>query len=144
MKIKVKRIWLTLNSTISEVYVNDKMLCFGLEDAVREIEGQPVESWKIPKETAIPYGDYAVEITYSNRHKKDMIQIMDVPGFDGIRVDVANSPDEVEGCLAVGDKRDPDKPDLIFNSKNAYVKIFGAVQAALHRGEDVSISYVKG
>lgn len=141
MKIKVKRIWLEIASTISEVEVDGERICYGLEDCVREIEGQPVESWKVKGETAIPYGTYPLEITYSNRFKKDMLQVMDVPGFAGIRIHAGNTPHDTEGCLLVGDTRGT---DFIGNSRSALVKLFGTVQAALHRGEEVTISFEKG
>lgn len=140
MHIAVIRKWLTQEATISEVHVNGERLCYGLEDCCREIEGQPVESWKVKGETAIPYGTYPVEITYSNRFKKDMLQIMDVPGFDGIRIHAGNTSADTEGCLLVGDIKGN---DYVGSSRNALVKVFGTVAAAIHRGEEVTIEFVK-
>jgi hypothetical protein len=135
---------LDIGSTISEVIVDGEKLCYGLEDPVREVEGQPVESWKVYGETAIPYGTYPLEITYSNRWKKDMLQVMDVPGFAGIRIHAGNTPHDTEGCLLVGDTYDMRQHDAIGNSRSALVKLFGTVQAALHRGEEVTIEFARG
>ena len=41
--------------------------CYTLEDEVREVEGEPVEKWKVPGETAIPEGKYRVVIEKSPR-----------------------------------------------------------------------------
>lgn len=139
MHIAVIRKWLTQEATISEVMIDGERICYGLEDAVREIEGQLVEMWKVKGETAIPYGTYPVEITYSNRFKKDMLQIMDVPGFAGIRIHAGNTQHDTEGCLLVGDTKGN---DFIGNSRSALVKLFGTVQAALHSGEDVTITFL--
>ena len=141
MKIVVKRKWLEIDSTISEILVDGEFLCYGLEDAVREVEGDPVESWKVYGKTAIPYGTYPVEITRSARWKKDMLQIMDVPGFAGIRIHAGNTAADTDGCLLVGTTRDD---DFIVNSRLALVRLYGMVQAALGNGEDVAISFVKG
>lgn len=141
MNVNVKRIWIDITSTISEVEVDGERICYGLEDCIREIDGQPVESWKVNGETAIPYGTYQLEITRSTRWKKDMLQVMDVPGFSGIRIHAGNTPHDTEGCLLVGDTHGT---DIIGNSRSALVKLFGTVQAALHRGEGVTISFEKG
>lgn len=141
MKIAVMRKWLTQEATISEISVDGQFLCYGLEDCVREIEGQPVEDWKIPGQTAIPRGTYALEITPSNRFKRDMLQVMEVPGFAGIRIHAGNTSADTEGCLLVGDTR---SNDFVGNSRNALVKLFGTVAAAIHRGEEVSIEFVRG
>lgn len=141
LKVTVARKWLDLESTIGEVSIDGQFLCYSLEDAVREIEGQPVESWKVAGSTAIPYGNYAVEITYSTRFQKDMLQIMDVPGFEGIRIHAGNTSADTEGCILVGDSRGD---DFVGGSRNALVKIFGTIQAALHGGDSVTIEIVRG
>lgn len=141
MHIDVNRKWLTQEATVSEISVGGQFLCYGLEDCVREIEGQPVEDWKIPRQTAIPAGTYAVEITPSARFKRDMMQVMDVPGFAGIRIHAGNTSLDTEGCLLVGDSYNPEIPDWIGGSRSALVKIFGTVQSALHRGDDVTITF---
>ncbi len=64
--------------------------CVSLEDKIREIEGVPVEEWKIKGKTAIPAGIYDLRITWSNRFQKMMPQLMNVPGFEGIRIHPGN------------------------------------------------------
>lgn len=141
MHIAVIRKWLTQEATISEVYVSDELLCYGLEDAIREIEGQPVESWKVAGKTAIPCGTYAVEIDYSVRFKRDMPHILDVPGFEGIRIHAGNTAEDTEGCLVVGTTRGVDH---VGNSRLALVLLTGKVRAALGDGDDVTITFCKG
>lgn len=55
-----------------------------------------------PQLNAIPYGMYPVAMTWSNRFGKIMPEILNVPGFDGIRIHVANSSKDVIGCVGVG------------------------------------------
>lgn len=77
-------------------------LCYTLEDPVREVENQEVKEWKIYGETAIPRGIYNLAYTYSNRFMKYTIQLMNVPGFSGIRIHAGNKSNDTEGCILVG------------------------------------------
>ena len=76
-------------------------LCWTLEDVVREIPGQPVTAWKIKRETAIPRGAYPIRVTYSNRFKTALPLLLDVPGFEGIRIHGGNTKADTEGCILV-------------------------------------------
>jgi hypothetical protein len=91
--------------TIGELTIGPKHICWVLEDPVREVEGQPVESWKIKGQTAIPRGRYRVQRTFSNRFGHTTPQILDVPGFEGIRIHPGNTTSDTEGCLLPGLER---------------------------------------
>lgn len=91
--------------TLGQLFIDGKKTCHTLEDAVREVPGRPVEEWKIKGQTAIPAGRYRVLITPSQRFGRPMLQLMDVPGFTGIRVHGGNNASHVEGCIAVGEER---------------------------------------
>lgn len=88
--------------TLGKVFINNIFTCYTLEDTVREQPGVPVEKWKIPSKTAIPHGIYKVDFNFSKRFKREMIQLLDVPGFAGIRVHSGNTPEDTEGCILVG------------------------------------------
>lgn len=102
MKLVLKRFEFGTNYTIGKLYLNDEMLCYTLEDTVREVEGQPVEQWKIPGNTAIPKGTYAVIIDHSNHFNKNLPHILNVPGYEGVRIHSGNSDKDTEGCVLVG------------------------------------------
>jgi hypothetical protein len=97
----------TDESTVGKLYfsLSDRdpwtWLCWTLEDVVREAPGQPVEAWKIPGETAIPRGTYAVRVTRSSRFKADLPILLNVPGFEGIRIHGGNTAADTEGCILV-------------------------------------------
>jgi hypothetical protein len=140
MKITVIRKDFDDDSTISDVEVDGKLVCYGLEDTVREVEGVPVQDWKIAGKTAIPCGTYPVEITYSNRFGHDTMQIMDVPGFEGIRIHAGNASADTEGCLLVGTAKSKDR---VANSKLALIQLYRLVQQALSNEELVDIEFTK-
>jgi hypothetical protein len=86
LRLRLERTWCGPKCTIGTLYVNGKAECFTLEDVRREVKGRPVEEWKVPGETAIPAGVYNIVITPSNRFKRDLPLLENVPGFQGIRI----------------------------------------------------------
>lgn len=91
--------------TLGSLYLNGERFCDCLEDAIREVPGVPVEAWKIKGETAIPAGRYDVRMSYSHRFKRILPEVLQVPGFVGIRIHAGNSIEDTEGCLLVGSGR---------------------------------------
>jgi predicted chitinase len=89
-----------------EVFRGDESIfkCYTCEDTVRG-DGNPdtVETWKIAKESAIPYGRYTCSFTYSNRFKRKMWLVEEVPGFSGIRIHRGKNESWTEGCILLGD-----------------------------------------
>ena len=113
-----------------------------LEDCVREVTGMPVIAWKIAGETAIPVGRYEVVIDMSTRFKKFMLHLLNVPGFDGIRVHAGNSSHDTEGCLITGKYCNETEGEVSFSGVARDV-LFAEVQNALKSGRKVYWS-VKG
>ena len=74
--------------TLGRLFVEGKMYGFTAEDEDRKLEETPTA--KIRKRTAIPRGLYRLTLSYSNRFKKVMPLIKDVPGFDGVRIHGGN------------------------------------------------------
>lgn len=95
--------------TLGRLYDGDTQVCWTCEDTVRG-DGDPltVTEWKIPTMTAIPYGAYALGLSFSNRFQKVLPQIYDVPGFAGIRMHGGNTSKDTEGCILLGLSRTSD------------------------------------
>jgi hypothetical protein len=125
MKITVKRIHRTDISTIGELYIDGAFECYTLEDVEREI--------KIKSETAIPKGAYKVIINQSNRFKKLMPLLLNVPNFEGVRIHSGNTNHDTEGCILVGQTR---SKNFIGQSRKAFDKLFKKMQAA----KDITIT----
>lgn len=90
------------DTTFGDLYINGAWECYTLEDAVREISGQPVGTWKVHGRTAIPSGTYRVTLENSPRFGPRTITLNDVPGFSGVRVHGGNTAADTEGCPLVG------------------------------------------
>lgn len=141
MELRCVRKIFTKRTTISDLYIDGLYEMHVLEDCVREIEGQPVEKWKIPHVTAIPYGTYDIVWDWSNRFKRNMIHILNVPGFEGIRIHSGNQEVDTDGCLIVGDTILNN--DYIYNSKPALMRLERRIQSAFERCEMITIEITK-
>lgn len=118
--------------TLSTVVVGTYLKCFALEDKDRYLETDPKA--KVYGETAIPRGTYRVRITHSTRFGKPLIELMDVPGFKGIRCHPGNKPEDTEGCILVGLSREA---RWVGQSRDAYKLTHNLVAMALARGAEV-------
>ena len=137
MKLELKRFEFGTDWTIGKLFMDGKLVCFTLEDKVREVEGQPVETWKVAGKTAIPKGEYQVIIAFSNRFQAPRPHVLNVPGFAGIRIHTGNSSGDTEGCILVGETWSGG--NFIGNSARAYVQFFPQLQAALNLKEIVTL-----
>lgn len=122
--------------TISECYVDGVYECFILEDQVREVEGEPVEKWKVKGETAIPKGTYGVIVNESTRFKRLLPLLRGVPGFSGVRIHPGNTSEDTEGCLLPGRTR---TEWSVGESKVAFGQLFDKIKAAIDEGDSVTL-----
>lgn len=135
MDIKLIRETFTDKSTIGRLLIDGLFYGWTLEDTDRRLEEDV--NRKIKGKTAIPTGRYRVIITWSPRFKRDLPLLVDVPGFDGIRIHSGNTPNDTEGCILVGKTKGN---DFVGQSRVAFNEVFSAIQSALDQNEDVFIT----
>ncbi|MFD2717889.1 DUF5675 family protein [Hymenobacter monticola] len=134
MKLEVKSLIHTLKTTISELYVDGRFQCHILEDVTRKTTDK-----KVYGATAIPCGTYKVIIDMSNRFKRLLPLLVDVPGFVGVRIHPGNKAADTEGCLLPG-TYDPSVKDWVSNSRAEFDKLFKRMQANTKKGEAITIT----
>ena len=133
MQIKVVRKEFTEKSTIGELFIDNNFFCYTLEDKVRaETEA------KVYGQTAIPKGKYEVIINYSNRFKQQMPLLLNVKGFEGIRIHKGNTDVDTHGCLLLGKSK---SKDFIGLSNLAYNEFMMMLKKAT-KGEKITIEIV--
>ncbi len=116
-------------------------LVYVLEDAVREVPGQPVGNWKIHGKTAIPAGEYQVTLENSPRFGPNTLTVNDVPGFAGVRMHAGNTEADTEGCPLLGMEVTP-TGIMGGTSRPAVALIKQIVQQAINAGEVVLLRVV--
>jgi len=124
-------------STIGKLFINNIYECYTLEDVVREVEGRPVQSWKIDGETAIPRGRYEVIIAHSNRFQRNLPRLLNVPGYDGILIHPGNYSQDTHGCILVGLNK---TPTTIKDSKVAFELLLVKIELLINEGKKIYIS----
>ena len=106
MQLQLRRLYRKPEYTIGKLYIDGKYFCDVVEDKDRELtQDMPlfqIKKIKVMHETAIPYGAYKVILSRSPRFKKVLPEILNVPGFSGIRIHNGVNKDSSSGCLIVG------------------------------------------
>lgn len=109
MKLELIREKLLDDRTIGKLYIDGKYFTDTLEDKDRGLDSSmPLEEIKKKKvygETAIPKGTYNVIYSYSPKFKKNMPLLLDVKGYEGIRIHSGSKPEHSLGCILIPDKQ---------------------------------------
>ena len=114
MELYIVRDVLTSRSTTGKLFASDKVSLLGytLEDTDRGLRANmalsEIKRLKRKGVTAIPRGRYQIVIDYSPRFDAFLPHLLDVPGFEGIRIHPGNEATDVEGCIALGVSRSKD------------------------------------
>jgi hypothetical protein len=137
MEIKLQRTIKTNLSTIGQLYIGNVFQCNTLEDKDRGLSStmslDDIKKTKVQNLTAIPTGTYEVIIDHSTRFNKDMPHILNVPGFEGIRIHSGNTDEDTDGCILLGTASE--EANFISNSRDAYSAFFPKLQAGLKQGK---------
>ena len=140
MEILLQRVAKKDKYTIGKLYINDQYFCDTLEDTDRgltqSMTEQQIVSKKVYGETAIPTGTYRIIISYSNKFKKQMPLLLNVPGFAGIRIHSGNTEKDSLGCILVGKNKAVGK---VLESRDTYSKLFSILQEA-NKKETIKIT----
>ena len=130
MELKLVRDVRKPECTLGQLFVNGTFDCYTVEDVVRP-RGE-----KIHGKTAIPEGRYRVLITPSNRFKRDLPLLENVPNFAGIRIHPGNTAEDTEGCILPGLVR---SQSGVAQSRAAFNRLFERLKAEVAAGRDVWI-----
>lgn len=140
MEITLERTKSTKTSTLGRLSVNGVAECFVLEDTDRGLQQDmplaEIVKKKVYGQTAIPEGRYEIAITWSNRFKKYLPLLLNVPGFEGIRIHAGNTAEHTHGCLLPGTLPAENK---VLNSGKAFVSLFAKLKA-VEKSEKIFIT----
>lgn len=137
MEITLKRTFLGPHYTIGKLFIDGIYICDTLEDTYRDLSKEK----KVYGETCIPFGKYRVKITYSNRFKRDLPELLNVEFFTGIRIHAGLFASHTEGCILTG--KNTIKGQLT-ESKECFTKVYEKIDKAIEEGKEVYINIVRG
>ena len=120
--------------------IDDGAELFTCEDVDRGLDAAipATLARKVKGATAIPVGTYRVAVTMSQRFGRRLPLLLGVPGFAGIRIHPGNGPEDTEGCILVGGRRD-DAGGRVLDSRAPCDWLCAVIAAELQRGGQVTL-----
>jgi len=105
LELYLKPYIFTDKSSISKLFIgdSDRHECFILERPYtgKNTRDDPATT-NINESEAVLKGRYPLTLSWSPGFKQIMLELLNVPGRSGIRIHVANHPNQLLGCLAPG------------------------------------------
>lgn len=140
MCTKIIRVAEGKQSTLSQLYIDDIFQCYLLEDKIRDV--------KIPKQTAIPKGNYTLRLNtwggmnaeyrqkFPKLHK-GMIEINGLPNFSFVYIHIGNTYRQTAGCPLCGFGFEMVNGDYqVLRSKDAYQMIYPKLLALAQKTQN--------
>ena len=141
MEITLNRFYFGNSYVIGRLLINGNYFCDTLEDVNRDLNKNgkfdSATEKKIKGETCIPFGIYEVKLTFSNRFKRVLPELLNVPNFTGIRIHSGNTQADTEGCILVGKNLIKGKVSL---SRLYFKQLNTILVDSIGRGEKITIS----
>lgn len=141
MEILVERKHKKKDYTIGKMYINGEYFCDTLEDTDRGLtQIMTLSEIKEVKEygcTAIPTGRYKVAYTYSNRFRKHLPLLLQVPAFEGVRIHSGNTHRDTEGCILLGENKAVGK---VLNSRKTMNEFMSVLNPIIEEGGEIWIT----
>lgn len=139
----LERKWRKPEYTIGRLYVNGEYLCNTVEDTDRGLHSNmaaaQIAKIKVPNKTAIPTGSYQLQVSESPKFKRQLVEVMNVPGFSSIRIHRGNTADSTSGCLIPGENT---IRGGVTNSTKYELQITAAVTKAIENKEAVWLTII--
>lgn len=146
MKIEVIEIDTQKTSTVSQMLIDGRFLCFVIEDGYNEV--------KVPGQTRIPAGTYPIlrrrNGRFFDKYSKEFghkfsIELGNVPNYSDVLIHIGNSKEDTRGCLLVnmGCFLYPMGEWKGINSTEAYTMLYKLIAAAFDMGQEVTLKIVR-
>ena len=140
MEIKLIRKYYQAKYTIGRLYVNNRFFSDCLEPpSLHLTERSALGTILIAKYKgyrAIPTGRYRILITRSRRFGRWLPLLLNVKGFEGIRIHAGNKPEDTRGCILLGFNR---RKGYVPDSTRCVLTLVKMITEAIAKGEKVFV-----
>ena len=83
-----------------------------------------------PFKSCIPAGRYAMALGRYNRGGYPAFELLDIPGRSAIKIHIGNTPCDVSGCIAIGERLGfINKSLAVLNSRKAFKKFMALMSS---------------
>ena len=114
--------------------------CNTMEPTARKLTSRMpqtvIRRHKIIGKTAIPTGRYRILITRSRRFGRWLPLLLNVKGFEGIRIHAGNKPEDTRGCILLGFNR---RKGYVLDSTRCVLTLVKMMTEAIEKGEKVFV-----
>ena len=114
--------------------------CNTMEPTARKLTSRMpqtvIRRHKIIGKTAIPTGRYRILITRSRRFGRWLPLLLNVKGFEGIRIHAGNKPEDTKGCILLGFNH---RKGYVLNSTQCVQQLMRRMTEAMEKGERVFV-----
>ena len=125
---------------IKEERAVPEWFCNTMEPTARKLTSQMpqtvIRRHKIIGKTAIPTGRYRILITRSRRSGRWLPLLLNVKGFEGIRIHAGNKPEDTRGCILLGFNR---RKGYVLDSTRCVLTLVKMMTEAIAKGEKVFV-----
>lgn len=140
MEIKLIRKYYQAKYTIGRLYINNRFFSDCLEPpSLHLTERSALGTILIAKYKgyrAIPTGRYRILITRSRRFGRWLPLLMNVKGFEGIRIHPGNKPEDTRGCILLGFNH---RKGYVLDSTRCVLTLVKMMTEAIEKGEKVFV-----
>lgn len=152
MRLVLSRHALLPKYTIGKLYIDGVFFCNTLEDTDRGLYAnmtlKDIKAKKVYGETAIPYGEYEIDMdTVSPKYSKKttyadvtnggyMPRLKNVKGWDGVLIHGGNRPEDSLGCVLVGNNT---VVGQLTNSFATFKALYARMYEAHRNGETITL-----
>ncbi len=126
MKLRLIREPTSDGATLGVLFIDQVWFCWTLEDPIRDV--------KIPHQTCIPPGFYDVALTHSPKFGRVLPEVLNVPGFTGIRIHPGNDAGDTDGCILCGYERGD---AVVTHSRQAHTDLEAQMHLAVSQRESI-------
>ena len=141
MEIKLIRKYYQAKYTIGRLYVNNRFFSDCLEPPSKHLTERcstaTIQKAKGEGFRAIPTGRYRILITRSRRFGRWLPLLMNVKGFEGIRIHAGNKPEDTRGCILPGFNR---RKGYVLDSTHCVLTLVKMMTEAMEKGEKVFVT----
>ena len=140
MEIKLIRKYYQAKYTIGRLYVNNRFFSDCLEPPSLHLTERSALGTiliaKYKEYRAIPTGRYRILITRSRRFGRWLPLLMNVKGFEGIRIHPGNKPEDTRGCILLGFNH---RKGYVLDSTHCVLTLVKMMTEAIEKGEKVFV-----
>ncbi len=152
MEIIIRRTAFKEGYTIGNLYILPEQVnneekavpewfCDTMEPTTRKLTSRMpltiIRRHKIIGKTAIPTGRYRILITRSRRFGRWLPLLLNVKGFEGIRIHAGNKPEDTRGCILPGFNR---RKGYVLDSTRCVLTLVKMMTEAMEKGEKVFVT----